>query len=187
MKIISIFKSDNLKDRYRIKTDDGLFFNISKKLLEDINICLDKTISSIEKQKIIEDEFSYLKYYSNKYFKNYISSKNNFKQKLFEKGFSKFNINNIINHNIETGNLNDEKYSDYLVQSLINRKKYSKREIFHKLLKKKIDKNIINELLEKYYTDDVEKEILNNVIDKNKKKYTPQKLKYFLFRKGFSC
>ena len=115
-------------------------------------------------------------------------------EKLIKKGFSTEDTGKALKKLKEYGYLNDEEFAERLIESgkkrLIGRIKLS-----YELYKKGINKNIIDKLIETFYTEDEERSVMLKAVDKKKValiKYRENELIFkkklydFLQSRGFS-
>ncbi len=115
-------------------------------------------------------------------------------EKLIKKGFSTEDTGRAVKKLKEYGYLNDEAFAGRLIENgkrrLIGRIKLS-----YELYKKGVNKSLIDELIEKFYVEDEEREVALKAMDKKKVsliKYRENELIYkkklydFLQSRGFS-
>ncbi|MGB9779360.1 MAG: regulatory protein RecX [Caldanaerobacter sp.] len=137
-----------------------------------------------------------------KYYVNYIESKNakdyafrllskriltekQLIDKLKLKGFSEEAIDKALLKAKEYNYINDKNYAKLFVEEKI-RNQYSRRRIYHELIKRGIKKDIIEEVLETLYPFEKEIEVIKQIIQKKRKSYDEvQKLKRYLYTNGF--
>jgi len=74
------------------------------------------------------------------------------RRKLASRGVDGGTTESVIQELAARGYLDDEKLSELYVQGLIERKAYGRRWVFHKLLKRGIDKQIITAALDKAFS-----------------------------------
>lgn len=94
-----------------------------------------------------------------------------------------------IDRYIEAGYLDDERFCRSLVEYLINNKKYSENHIRQECYKRGISSDIINNVLEDFYIDNVDTIaalIQSKYLSKLQQKNGTQKVIAALMRKGFS-
>ena len=89
----------------------------------------------------------------------------------------------IIERLTSRGYLSDQKFAEWYVENRFVKKGVSLKRLKMELLKKGVDKNIIDEVLDASERDD-ESEILK-IIAKKRAKYTDEKLIQYLCRQGF--
>lgn len=118
-------------------------------------------------------------------------------KKLIDLKFKPDIINQVID-NLKTIKLiNDSEFADCFVKTALNKRLISRNLMKKKLLEKRIAKEIINDVLEKYYKDIDESKIVRKLAIKQLKKYQKLKAKStdkehyirlaaFLTRRGFS-
>ncbi len=141
----------------------------------------DEIIENIVYLKAKDTAFKYLGYKAR--------SSYEVEKKLEEKEFNPEIIRKTIDMLERYGYINDAHYAKVFINDKINLKGYGKHRIKYELKLKKIDENIINELLEntseselEKATSLVEKKIRNKVIDYKEK----QKIIAYLQRRGYS-
>ena len=187
MKIVNLKKSRLFKYRFQIIFENGICFSVNENLVTKYNLKKNSNIDENILNEIKDNEFKYLKKYSEKYFKRYNSSKENFKRKLFLKKFSPENIDKTIKYLENINLINDSIYAHNYVISMVNRLKYSRFGLEYKLFQKKISRDLITKYLDIYYTEDIERETINKLIDKLKNRYKDtRKLKQYLLNKKFN-
>lgn len=94
-----------------------------------------------------------------------------------------------IDRYIEAGYLDDERFCRSLVEYLINNKKYSENHIRQECYKRGISSDIINNVLEDFYIDNVDtivELIQSKYLSKLQQETGTQKVIAALMRKGFS-
>ena len=94
-----------------------------------------------------------------------------------------------IDRYIEAGYLDDERFCRSLVEYLINKKKYSENHIRQECYKRGISSDIINNVLEDFYIDNVDtivELIQSKYLSKLQQENGTQKVIAALMRKGFS-
>lgn len=94
-----------------------------------------------------------------------------------------------IDRYIEAGYLDDERFCRSLVEYLINNKKYSENHIRQECYKRGISSDIINNVLEDFYIDNVDtivELIQSKYLSKLQQENGTQKVIADLMRKGFS-
>ena len=94
-----------------------------------------------------------------------------------------------IDRYIEAGYLDDERFCRSLVEYLINNKKYSENHIRQECYKRGIRSDIINNVLEDFYIDNVDtivELIQSKYLSKLQQENGTQKVIAALMRKGFS-
>lgn len=94
-----------------------------------------------------------------------------------------------IDRYIEAGYLDDERFCRSLVEYLINNKKYSENHIRQECYKRGISSDIINNVLEDFYIDNVDtivELIQSKYLSKLQQENGTQKVIAALMRKGFS-
>ncbi|MEA1973901.1 MAG: RecX family transcriptional regulator [Candidatus Cloacimonadota bacterium] len=89
--------------------------------------------------------------------------------------------------------LDDNRFGDFLIQSLIIKNR-SKKEITSKLIEKGIKKIKIDKLISEQYNDEIESNIIVNQVEKSLRRYSRfphrkkrEKCYMYLIRKGFAA
>ncbi|HOK40791.1 MAG TPA: RecX family transcriptional regulator [bacterium] len=186
MKITEIKKIKFFSNRFQIFFENGSFFNLSKKEIDDFNLSENQEYNDNIYNQLKIRELNYLQKYAANYFKKFSSSITKFKEKLLSKKFSPDNINIIINKLQNENLLNDNLYAKKIIIDLINKNKYSKLEIKKRLLNKKINYDLIDNYLNELYNKDIEEKIKENIIKKLKTKgYDKNSIYKYLKNKGF--
>ena len=98
--------------------------------------------------------------------------------------YEKSDIEKIITKLIEKGYLDDRKFAEWFIENRFAKKGISEIRLRQELVKKGIDKNLIDELLENSPRNEAEE--IKKVIQKRGARTEPQKLLGYLVRHGFS-
>lgn len=113
-------------------------------------------------------------------------------RKLLEKGFNHEIIVEVINKLNDSLLLNDEERFKEIIDYYQNTRKFGFDRIKYELLKKGTKKEIVNEMLDKYFSKELSEIIKDKLILKkkeelkNEEKYkTQQKIYAYLKRRGF--
>ena len=191
-KITKIEYQKNNKDRVNVYLDDNFAFGI------DLNIMIKH---SLAKNMELEDEFieEILKAeeeisvynYALSVLSRYAKSEKQLILKLKEKGYDISFIDNAILKLKQQKYLDDERYSEALINSKINVSKYGKRRIKETLYEKGIDREIIDEKINQLSDEEELKRAcylltkkLKSVKEDDTRKLSI-KLTNFLINKGF--
>ncbi len=89
----------------------------------------------------------------------------------------------IISRLISKGYLDDQKFAEYYVENRFVKKGISKKRLRLELMKKGIDKQIIDQILEETSRNDEEE--IKKIIAKKRARYDDDKLIQYLVRQGF--
>ncbi len=98
-------------------------------------------------------------------------------------GFGEYETNDIISRLIEKGYLDDQKFAEYYVENRFVKKGISKKRLQLELMKKGIDKQIIDQVLENTARNDEDE--IKKIIAKKRTRYDDDKLIQYLVRQGF--
>ncbi len=120
-------------------------------------------------------------------------SKKEVEQKLKEKGFEKSIIQNALTYLQENNYVDDRKFARQWGQSKISNNFYGKYFLEKELLRKGVDADIVNEVIEELYSETGEIKIAEQLSLKKMKSYKnldpetgKRRLSSLLQRKGFS-
>lgn len=105
-------------------------------------------------------------------------------KKVYEKKLDKNYINNIFEKLKDRKYLDDFKFAEWYVENRFVKKGVSVRRLKMELMKKGIEKSIIEEILSASERND--KDEILKIIAKKRAKYTDEKLIQYLCRQGFS-
>ena len=113
-------------------------------------------------------------------------------RKLIDKGYDLKEINKLIDSFNDSLLINDEEKFKYTIENLQKIKKYGKERIKYELIKKGASNNIVKEKIKEYYIDEIEKEIMNELIERKKQELInediykiKEKTYTYLKRRGF--
>ncbi|ERM92348.1 regulatory protein RecX [Caldanaerobacter subterraneus] len=105
--------------------------------------------------------------------------------KLKLKGFSEEAIGEAVLKAKEYDYVNDENYAKFFVEEKMQ-SLYSRRRIYYELLKRGVEKEIIEKVLESIYPHEKEVEVIRQIVEKKKNSHREiQKLKKYLYTNGF--
>ncbi len=108
--------------------------------------------------------------------------------KLRNKGFDIVIINHAIDYLVNADELSEERYIRSFIRTNNKRHPESKSIVFHRLLQKGAEKNLVKIILDEIYTPDYEQNLLQlaseNVLKKSKNKSEEQVL-YKIVKSGF--
>ncbi len=103
-------------------------------------------------------------------------------EKLIKKGFSTGDAGKSIKKLKEYGYINDEKFGERLIENG-KRKLTGRIKLSYELYTKGINKNLRDELIEKFYTEDEEKEIAVKAMDKKQVSLIKYRENELIFKK----
>ena len=105
-------------------------------------------------------------------------------KKVYEKKLDKNYINNILEKLKDRKYLDDFKFAEWYVENRFVKKGASARRLKMELMKKGVEKSIIEEILSA--SDRNDKDEILKIIAKKRAKYDDEKLIAYLCRQGFS-
>ena len=143
-----ISKINIWRGKVYIYLDSGENFELSKPVFEESRLKTGDEISCAQKENLINtNEIFLIKASSLRILERREHSAKELKDKLLKKGFSENNIRQVLKNLIELNFLNDERFAEIYVRSRIKYKRKSPKAIYFELLKKGVDKELIeNEL-----------------------------------------
>lgn len=103
-------------------------------------------------------------------------------KKIYEKKLDKNYIDRIIERLEEKKYVNDSRFAEWYVENRFVKKGISKKRLIMELMKKGVDKDIIDEVVNR--RDDEEE--IKKMIERKRGKYDEEKLISYLCRQGFS-
>ncbi|RCW51512.1 MULTISPECIES: regulatory protein RecX [unclassified Halanaerobium] len=111
--------------------------------------------------------------------------------RLFKKGFNNDVIEQTINYLLENDLINEDRFAEQWIRSRINNHPRGKKLIYRELLKKGLNRSLIDKALNKYLSPEQEIEMAKTLIKKWLRKHKEEdkgslKLKNYLSNKGFS-
>lgn len=160
---ISTISQGKYSNSLKIELNDSSIFFVSDSFLFENNLCLDYEVDELFLEKLIyEDE--YVRCFSKAL--DLIRLREHSRQelsiKLRQRKFST-PIEDVLDQLEEYNIINDNRYTDLLVDELIEKQK-SKKYINAKLYSKGISYQLIKEVLFEKYTYEIEAEIVKNLI-----------------------
>ena len=178
---------------YTIYLDNFNTYDLYEEIILKYELLITKTIEEAKLNKIIEDNKKYESYYEAlKIIKRTIKTKEEIKQLLAEKKYSKENIDFAITTLEKQGYINDKSYAKSYVHNAIIMTNKGPKKIEEELVKKGISNDNYSAALAEY-TNDLEKEKIEKIISKKIKanhnksaKVLKQKLGLDLINNGFS-
>ncbi len=190
MIITKIEKQKKNDKRYFIFIDDEFAFGIDEidllfyKLKENTKLTEKKYNDIIENSIFLKAKDTAFKYLGYKARTQYEIEK-----KLNEKEFSPEIIEKTVNLLLSYGYINDEVYAKKFISEKINYRGYGKHRIKYELKQRKIDDEIIDNLLVDTYEDELQKAIklaTKKIKNKNMDYKEKQKVVAYLQRRGYS-
>lgn len=113
-------------------------------------------------------------------------------KKLIDKGFNQNEVNDTINRLIKSLLISDEERFKELINYYQNVRKFGINRIKYELFKRGAERELIDDMLEKYYSFEAHNKIQNELIEKkkgeliNEEQYkAKQKIYTYLKRRGF--
>lgn len=193
MLITKIEKQKKNNKRYNLYIADEFYCGLYDDTILKFGIAAGDDITEEKLQHIREfDEYIYGKKISFDYLSYRIRTVAEIKKKLKSKDISPVIIDKVINHLNELSLVNDEEFAKQLITEKIKNKPAGKRLLQQKLFEKGIAKQVSENALNKYLTDEAEKQMALKVYDKLKpklkgadKQKAKQKIYETLARKGF--
>ncbi len=157
-------KIANVKTR-RSKTeivfDDGDKIIVSKPVWEKSGFVVGAEITSAEKENLVnEDEIFLIKASSLRIIARREHARKELETKLIRKGFSKKNINYVLDILERDNFLNDERFAELYVRQSFEFKRKSPRVIRYELSRKGVG----NSIIDKYLNDVAEDEVFENAL-----------------------
>ena len=193
MIIISI-DYDTIKDLFIIQTDTDKTFHINYDEYEKYNLSLDMEINK-ELENILElsENFESAKEIALNFMSYRVRSKSEIIQKLKKSKFDNNTIDEVLIYFEENNLINDKEFASLYIQDKLNLNNWSKKKIKYELLKKGLNKSIIDSALDELFDIDIEYDKAYNLLKSKiplwEKKYDKYKLKQkcyqFLYSKGF--
>ncbi|HOJ16061.1 MAG: regulatory protein RecX [Caldisericia bacterium] len=113
-------------------------------------------------------------------------------KKLIDKGFNQNEVNDTINRLIKSLLISDEERFKELINYYQNVRKFGINRIKYELFKRGAERELIDDMIEKYYSFEAHNKIQNELIEKkkgeliNEEQYkAKQKIYTYLKRRGF--
>ncbi|MEO0234981.1 MAG: RecX family transcriptional regulator [candidate division WOR-3 bacterium] len=184
MKITKIERAKKNKEKVNVFVDGGYSFSTYDQLLLKFDIFAGKEVNcnwieSVKKETQIFDSKRYIYRILSK--KRY--TENQIRDKLFFRKVDKETIESLLNELKENGLVDDSKFIKDYLDYLKSQQKYSKKEIESKLYLK-FKKGLDNIFLKEYLEDYDERNVLENLIRREKR--LDEKLVQKYYRKGFN-
>ncbi len=136
------------RGRVYISLDNGEKVQLAKPIFEESRLKVGDDLNCAEKENLINlNEIFLIKATALRLLGRREHSGKELRDKLKLRGYSPENINSVTENLIELNLLSDERFTEVYVRSRIKYKKKSPRAIYYDLLKKGVDKDLIqNEL-----------------------------------------
>lgn len=182
------------KKRYSLFADDVFIIGVSEETLLAFDLHQGKELSdsAINEIKINENIVS-IREQAWRFLSRREHSRNELRDKLLQKAFDKDLVDQILSDLIKRDYLNDQRYTRLMINDEINLKRNGPLLIKNKLLKKGIQINLVNEMLEELYHENLQFNNCKELVEKklkmlNKLDPLPQKkrLVSYLTQKGYS-
>jgi regulatory protein len=191
---ITAIKEQKRGKRVNIYLDERFAFGLSKEALVDFGLCMDKELTQLEIDKILEQDQKIMALQKSfRWLGIRPRSENEIKEKLRGKGFAPSIIEQTIERIRELGYLDDQEFSRLFVEYRKIGQAKGKLAIWRDLMRKGVDKEIIKKSLEEFYSGDEELEAAVKLAKKKISTYhnlppdkTYQKLSRFLLGRGFN-
>ncbi|MTI66176.1 MAG: recombination regulator RecX [Firmicutes bacterium] len=192
-KVTKIEQQKNNKERVNIYINNEFFIGTSKEIVFNLKIKKDSTVDKDKLKDLIEEEtFFKAKNKAYQILNMAMQSESILRDKLLKKGYEDYIIDRVITHLKKYSFINDEEMARSITRDKKNIKKYGKKRIRYNLKNKKIDKQIIDRVLNEEVDSEDEFE---NALYFAKKKYRKikdtdkrkiyQKLARYLAYRGF--
>jgi regulatory protein len=193
MKILLIVNIDD--NRVKIYLDNQQELTLSKDVVYQNGLRKFDELSDSQIEKILEEEKRYhIKQKALSFLKRRIHSRKELFTKL-KRHFSESNlIEECLNHLEEKNFINDHHFAELFIQEKIRLKKWSRIKLKKELMLRGIRNDIIEDCLEKFFSNDLEKEKALELAKRkfeqiksrsNDRREIQQKLQMFLLSKGY--
>lgn len=191
--MIFITKVERKGKKVQLTFSDSTILKLSSDLFKKYNFISGEELdeNSLERLKK-ENEFFESKISALRFLSIRNHSRNELRQKLLKKKFSEDIIEKVLNELSQLSYLNDRKFAEQFFNELIG-KHFGPLKIKNEMMKRGIDKQTIDEILQNYFNDeDSQKEVILSYLQKNKfpkklkSKNELQKIYNHLISRGFS-
>ena len=177
------------KDRYSVYADEQFLVGISQDTLIKYNLHVGRELdtSEINKIKSAESELK-IRDQAYRYLSRRAHSCKELYDKLIIKEYSPSAINNIIDEFISNGYLNDTEFTKIFITEEIKLKKSGPLLIKNKLIKKGVNREIIDDLLSSLYDENEQVENCSYLVLKKYKRISREQKKAvinYLRNKGY--
>lgn len=173
--MIFITKVERKGKKVQLTFSDSTTLKISSDIFKKYNFISGEELNedSIERLRK-ENEFFEAKISALRFLSIRNHSRNELRQKLLRKKFSEEIIEKVLNELSQLSYLNDKKFAEQFFNELIG-KHFGPLKIKNEMMKRGIDKQIMDEILRDYFNDEnFQKEVILNYLQKNK---FPKKIK----------
>lgn len=193
-KITKIERQKKDKKRYSLFVDDKFVLGISQETLANFGLKVGDRIDSDKLNKIEQKEnFSQAKESALKLLSFRPRSKKELEDRLKKKGFVGEVIEQTLDRLEELNLIDDQKFASLWVEEKLRYRPTGRRVLERELYLKGIEKDIIQEVLDKVYSGLDEKELALKILEKKKKQYAKldedvakRRINNLLLRRGFS-
>ncbi|MBQ1528190.1 RecX family transcriptional regulator [Candidatus Saccharibacteria bacterium] len=190
-KITDLKSGVHNQNRVNIFIDDEFAFSLDLTQVVDYHLKIGKILKPAEIEEL-KHASAYGKLYSRTFEwvlmrpRSIKETRDHLRLKRFQKrlDYSDADIETVIAKLTKKGYLDDRKFATWFIENRFAKKGISELRLRQELIKKGIDKNLIDELLENSPRDEAEE--IKKVIQKRGAKTEPQKLLGYLVRHGFS-
>ena len=193
MKITAI-KKQKKRNRFNIFIDEKFAFALSEIALPQLNLYVNKEIGENDLSEIKAKIFFFE---AEKVLINYLKYRQRTEKeivsKLRQKGYQSGIISQLIEKYQKLGYINDEDFAESYLLDLISHHPQGKYLLISKLRQKGISKEVIDELIFKHISDDIEIEMADRLLTQQRNRFAKydtkerhEKALAYLQRKGFS-
>lgn len=154
-KITKIEYQKNNKDRLNVYLDESYAFSVDMDVMIKYSLAKNKVLEDdfiIQVLKAEEETRAYS--YAVSLLSRFPKSEKQLMEKMTEKGYDAAFIDSAVSRLKEQRYLDDERYTDMVINSRLNTSKEGKHKIRESLYSKGIDRDIINEKLESISAED---------------------------------
>lgn len=187
MKITKIQPAVKTVGRYNIFVDGKYSFSLTESQLIEEKLKLDQEINESEIDQLKgESEFGKAYARAQELILRRPRSEKEMRDYARRKKWDDELYNKVVQRLRGKGYLNDKKFAEFWLRARIGSKPISKRKLNAELRQKGIERELINEILLGYSSDE-EQDALDRLVEKKRSKYPDeQKLIAYLARQGFS-
>lgn len=190
--ITNITPQKNNPNRFSLFIDGKFVSGINREVMEEKNLCIGKQLKDKDlKQIYYKEKISKARMYALKLLSYRERSEWEIKKRMKRKGYQKEIIEDTLDYLKEQGLINDERFARIWIEDRI-KGGYGRRRIYYELSEKRVDKEIVDELIKKLCPRVNEISTAFHLIEKNKrflkeeKNSRIRKISAFLERRGFS-
>jgi len=193
-KVTRIERQKKDKKRYSLFVDDKFVLGISQETLANLGLKVGDKIDNDRLNDIEQKEgISQAKEFALKLLSFRPRSKKELEDRLKKKGFVGGVIEQTLNRLEELNLIDDQKFASMWVEEKLRYRPTGRRVLERELYLKGIEKDIIQEVLDKVYSGLDEKELALKILEKKKKQYAKldedvakRRINNLLLRRGFS-